>query len=134
MAVHIKTANAVTSLKATKATPDYGKELDMQVAAHGLPKLLAEFRFAAPLRQWRADRAYVELKLLFEIEGGAWIQGRHTRGKGYEADCEKYNTAQMMGYKVFRFSPAMCKEKDGRALAIVKRAYANAMAEREASA
>jgi len=133
MTAHIKIANAVASLKDAKAQPDYGKELDMQIAAHGLPKMLAEFHFAAPLRQWRSDRAYVELKLLFEIEGGAFVQGRHTRGVGYSNDIEKYNAAQMMGYKVFRLSPAMCSEKDGRALALIKRAYYNAMAEREAT-
>jgi hypothetical protein len=131
MTAHIRAANAVTSLKDAKAQPDYGKELDQQIAAHGLPKMLPEFRFAAPLRQWRSDRAYVELKLLFEIEGGAFVQGRHTRGVGYSNDIEKYNTAQLMGYHVYRVSPGMVK--DGRALALIKRAYHNAMAEREAT-
>jgi hypothetical protein len=131
MTAHIRASNTVTSLRDAKAQPDYGKELDMQIAAHGLPKMLAEFRFAAPLRQWRSDRAYVALKLLFEIEGGTFVQGRHTRGVGYSNDIEKYNAAQMMGYKVFRLSPDMVR--DGRALALIKRAYHNALAESEAT-
>ena len=60
-------------------------------------------------RRWRFDVALVGLvrKYAFEIEGGIFsrIQGRHTRGKGYERDMEKYNVAAALGWKVFRFTP-----------------------------
>ena len=39
-----------------------------------------------------------------EIEGAVWTRGRHTRGKGYIADLEKYRTAAAIGIKVYRFS------------------------------
>jgi len=39
-----------------------------------------------------------------EIEGSVYTHGRHTRGKGFEADCEKYNWATRLGYTVLRFS------------------------------
>ena len=42
-----------------------------------------------------------------EVEGGIWVRGRHTRGKGYERDMEKYNAAQALGWTVLRFSPQM---------------------------
>ena len=29
----------------------------------------------------------------WSCEGGTWCNGRHTRGKGFELDCYKYNTA-----------------------------------------
>ncbi len=40
-----------------------------------------------------------------EIEGGIWTGGRHTRGKGYQGDMEKYNAAQLYGWKVLRYTP-----------------------------
>lgn len=63
-----------------------------------------EFRFH-PTRKWRFDFAHEELKIAIEIEGAVWVRGRHTRGKGYLADMEKYNTAQSMGWRVFRYAP-----------------------------
>ena len=56
-------------------------------------------------RKWRADYALLEngAKVLIEIEGAVWTQGRHTRGSGFEKDCVKYNFAAALGYKVFRF-------------------------------
>ena len=53
-----------------------------------------------------------------EIEGGTWQQGRHTRGSGFAKDCEKYNTAAAMGWRVFRFTAEMVK--DGSAIKFLK--------------
>jgi hypothetical protein len=55
-------------------------------------------------RKWRFDVATPD-RIAFEIEGGIWIRGRHTRGKGALADMEKYNTATMLGWRVLRFTP-----------------------------
>jgi very-short-patch-repair endonuclease len=65
---------------------------------------VAEYRFAPP-RRWRFDYAFPEFKLAVEIEGGAWIQGRHTRGKGFLADLEKYNAATLLGWAILRYPP-----------------------------
>jgi len=54
-------------------------------------------------RKWRADFAFPEHRLLIEVDGGVWTQGRHTRGAGYIADCEKFNAAAMLGWRVLRF-------------------------------
>ena len=35
-------------------------------------------------------------------EGGIFSGGAHTRGKHFQSDCEKYNTAGLMGWRVFR--------------------------------
>lgn len=65
---------------------------------------LKEFRFH-PVRKWRFDYAIPEHKIAVEVEGGVWTQGRHTRPKGFLNDIEKYNTATLMGWRVFRTVP-----------------------------
>ncbi len=67
-----------------------------------------EFKFY-PERKWKADFHLVGKKILVEVEGGIWSGGRHTRGKGYIGDMEKYNAATMMGYQVIRFSTEQVK-------------------------
>lgn len=67
-----------------------------------------EFKFH-PKHKWRADFHIIGKKILVEVEGGIWSGGRHTRGKGYIGDMEKYNSATMMGYQVIRFSTEQVK-------------------------
>ena len=67
-----------------------------------------EFEFH-PKRKWRADFHLVGKKILVEVEGAIWSGGRHTRGKGYLRDLEKYNAATMMGFQVIRFSTDQVK-------------------------
>lgn len=69
-----------------------------------------EYKFH-PKRKWRADFLITSTKILVEVEGGIWMAGggRHTRGKGYIEDMEKYNSAAMMGFTVLRFSTEQVK-------------------------
>ncbi len=67
-----------------------------------------EYKFH-PTRKWRADFLITGKKILIEVEGGIWSGGRHTRGKGYIGDMEKYNSAAMMGFTVLRFSTEQVK-------------------------
>lgn len=67
---------------------------------------VAEYRFH-PTRRWRFDLAFPALRVAFERDGGVWTGGRHTRGKGYERDCEKLNEAAIAGWCVVRASPGM---------------------------
>ena len=92
--------------------------LVLQIRAVGLPRPVEEYRFCK--RRWRFDLCWPDRKLAFEIEGGTWVQGRHTRGKGFENDCIKYNEARLLGWQVFRVTTAMVE--DGRALAYIERA------------
>jgi len=62
-----------------------------------------EFKFCEH-RRWRADFLILGTKILVEVEGGTWSGGRHTRGKGYEQDCEKYSWAAANGWIVLRFT------------------------------
>lgn len=72
-----------------------------------------EYRFAPP-RKWRLDFWLPEHKIGVEVEGGVFISGGHNRGKGYEKDLEKYNTATSMGIRLLRYSTDMVI--DGRAI------------------
>ena len=68
------------------------------------PDAVAEFKFH-PTREWSADFAIPSRLLIIEIDGGIFSGGRHTRGAGFLADCEKLNAAAMLGYRVLRYSP-----------------------------
>ena len=73
-----------------------------------------EHRFAPP-RRWRFDVAFPDRKLAVEIEGGVWTKGRHTRPGGFLADCEKYNRAAVLGWRLLRFTPAQVMDGTARA-------------------
>lgn len=108
--------------------------LAVQLEQAGIP-FEREYRFD-PDRKFRADfmvrsawkvrnsrGVMVEIdgpSLLIEVEGGAWVNGRHSRGAGMEADCEKSALAAIRGYRVMRLTPAQVN--DGRGLAWVKQA------------
>lgn len=78
------------------------EKLAVELRALGI-KFEREFKFC-PDRKWKADFHLIGKMVLVEVEGGIWSNGRHTRGKGYLGDMEKYNAAQNLGYKVLRFS------------------------------
>lgn len=52
------------------------------------------------------DFGIVGLPILIEIDGGGSF-GAHARPKGMKRDAYKSNKAQMLGYKIFRFTTAM---------------------------
>jgi hypothetical protein len=85
-----------------------------------------EFRFH-PERKWRADFMVgpnfawpVRGRYLIEIEGGAFVAGRHTRGPAFEKDCEKYASAAILGYRVIRCTPRQVE--NGTALSWIRQA------------
>ena len=87
-----------------------------QMRLMGVPEPEREYRFAAEAlgRQWRFDFAWPDKMLAVEAEGGTWARGRHVRGGGFERDCEKYNAAAMLGWRVLRYTSSMID--DGRAM------------------
>ncbi len=112
--------------KMVKATRPKGRSKRPKVKSEKIPnefeaKLARELKslkinfeqefYFHPERKWRADFHLVGKKILVEVEGGIWIPGggRHTRGKGYIGDMEKYNAATMMGFQVIRFSTDQVK-------------------------
>ena len=69
----------------------------------GIPAPELEYRFAPP-RRWRFDFAWPAHKVAVEIEGIVYREGggRHQRGAGFVADCEKYEAALLNGWRVYR--------------------------------
>ena len=95
------------SVKKVKAVSEGEAVLSQHLRAHKI-EYVQEFQFKAE-RKWRADFHLVDTKILIEVEGGIWSNGRHTRGKGYSGDMEKYNSASLLGYTVLRFSTEQVK-------------------------
>ena len=77
-------------------------QLEQQILAAGIEPPTREHRFH-PVRRWRLDFCWIDLKLAIEVQGGEWIQGRHSRGSGMLRDCEKFNAAVLLGWKVLFF-------------------------------
>jgi len=70
-------------------------------------KFQIEYKFC-PTRKWRLDFALepLKVKIGIEVEGEIWTgKGRHSVGKGFIGDTEKYNMAQIMGWIVLRYTP-----------------------------
>lgn len=95
--------------------------LGLQIVNAQLGEPEREYRFDEE-RRWRFDFAYPEHKVAIEVEGGVFQQGRHTRGKGFTADCEKYNRATELGWAVFRYPTAQVK--NGEAIKQLRRILA----------
>jgi hypothetical protein len=97
--------------------------LALQLRAVGIPfereVVLPELK----PRRWRWD--FVIGRLLIEVHGGTWIQGKHSRGPGQHNDAEKQNSATVAGYSVLTVMPVHIK--GGQALAwieaMVRRAH-----------
>lgn len=102
----------------TQKQPSLGEaELMLQLRANKIA-YKPEFKFAEH-RRWRADFLITGTRILIEVEGGIFSNGRHTRGTGYTKDCEKYNWAASNNWLLLRFTTAQVQS--GAALdAIVK--------------
>lgn len=93
---------------------------NIELAGLPLPDEL-EYRFAKSIgRNWRADAYYREARLLVEVDGGTWVQGRHNHPSGFEEDCVKLSTAAILGYRVIRVTGAMIRR--GEAVELIRRA------------
>ena len=78
---------------------------DRLCAVTGLPTPVPEFRFSPP-RKWKFDFAFVAQKVALEVQGGLFIQGRHSRGAALLKEHEKLNEAAAQGWRVLFVVPA----------------------------
>lgn len=118
-------ANGGARKRASRGTcapvPGGPSALEARFAQHikalQLPAPVTEFRFH-PERKWRFDFAWPKLRIAVEIEGGVLSQGRHVRPQGFTNDCEKYNHASQLGWRVLRFTGA--DVRSGSAIQLVQ--------------
>ena len=110
----------------------YEALLRFQMKAAKLPAPTPQYRFTPP-RRWTFDFAWPDRLLYVEVEGGIFIRGggRHNRGLGFEADCEKYCEAAILGWRGLRVTTGQVK--DGRALNLIERALKSTASQETAS-
>jgi uncharacterized protein DUF559 len=85
--------------------------------AHGGPEPMREWPVAAG-RRWRFDFAWPNAKVAVEVDGGTFIRGGHSRGKGQQRDAEKMNAATCLGWRVLRFTTDMIEAELGFSTAV----------------
>lgn len=95
--------------------------LAAQLRLAHVPEFVREFRFHGE-RMWRFDFAWPDQLVAIECEGAVFTGGRHTRGRGFEDDCEKLNEAAAAGWRVLRVTGDQIKA--GQALVWIERALA----------
>lgn len=73
---------------------------------NGLAMPVREFKFCET-RNFRFDHCFVANRLAIEWEGGIWRddRGAHGRPQAILRDMEKYNLAQLLGFRVLRYQP-----------------------------
>jgi hypothetical protein len=82
--------------------------IEKQLALAGFV-VVTEYEFAKP-RKYRADISVNVFSpkglqhILIEYEGLVSSKSRHTTLTGYTKDCDKYNIATSLGYKVYRYT------------------------------
>ena len=94
--------SSVPKRKTPNSKADY-KDRMWEVMNKVIKGWQTEFKFH-PKRKWRADYYHDGLKVLIEYEGIYGGASRHTNVTGYTKDAEKYNQAQILGYKVLRYT------------------------------
>ena len=89
-------------VKIPKSIGKYKLHLISVLEDSGL-KFIPEFKFH-PVREFRFDWALPDLMVAVEFEGIISEKSRHTSIAGFSKDCEKYNLAQCLGWKVLRYT------------------------------
>jgi hypothetical protein len=65
---------------------------------------VSEYKFCET-RRWRSDFFIPELNTLIEYEGlTSSFKGGHQNKKAYTKNCEKYNEASILGFKLLRYT------------------------------
>lgn len=64
-----------------------------------------------PNRRFAFDFAHLHSKVAIEINGGNWINGRHTQAPSLVKEYEKLNLAQECGYIVYILDSTMITQR-----------------------
>ena len=86
---------------------DNERAFDTRWAQLGGPRPHIDYLFH-PTRKWELDRAWPEIKVAVEIDGG----GHKMYWKKYHNDIEKQNAAHLLGWQIFRITNLMIRQDD----------------------
>lgn len=101
----------MTKVKIPKP-PSIGEEmLVLHLRDKKITGWVREFYFHPKVRKWHSDFCWPDINFIVEVEGGVHSKGRHVRPKGFTDDCEKYNEALLLGYRVLRVTTAQVKSE-----------------------
>lgn len=102
---------AMATAARRKFVEQHRREFRAWCRVNGLSNPTHEYSFArkSHRRGWRFDWAWPDADgdggVALEIDGGAWTQGRHTRGKGFIEDQEKRAAAVTLGWRMLNVTP-----------------------------
>lgn len=75
------------------------------------PSLRQEYTFS-DRRKFRFDYVHLKTATAIEVNGGVYVKGGHSTGKGIERDYQKNNEAIICGYQTFQLSTGMVTAKN----------------------
>ena len=95
----------------------------LQCEQAGLPTPVREYS-AIPGRRYRWDFAWVDARVLVEINGGTYARMGHSTGAGISRDYAKSNCAQLRGWRTLIFDRRMVESGEavefiGQALGLI---------------
>lgn len=109
----------------------FEEQIAFEMRAMKLPAFVEQYRWATELttatgrpRQFRADFAFLEFRLLVQVHGGLWMRGGggHSHPMHIEKDLEQQQCAVLLGWWIF---PVTTDEvKNGKAIELVQLALA----------
>ena len=91
------------------------EDFAIQIQRPGIPVPVREFIFH-PIRKWRSDFAWPSARLLVEVDGGTYGNGRasgHTSISGMARDREKDAEAAILRYHVIRIDAKAVRSGQG---------------------
>lgn len=83
--------------------------LAFQLRAVKAPIFERQFRIT-PERKFMADFYFVLGRLVVEVDGGGFVNGRHSRGTGVEKDAEKSAYIARMPARLMRVTPTQVRK------------------------
>lgn len=88
-------------------TNAYAEQFLSACEACGLPTPIPEYQFALPERKYSADFAFVDARIIVEVDGGIFRKGggAHSHPTNILRDMERTNEATVRGWRLMRFTP-----------------------------
>lgn len=102
------------AVKIPQSKPKPLLHIEQALTAAGI-SFVTEYRFH-PDRKFRFDIAIPEKMIAIEYEGLMSKKSRHTTVGGYTKDADKYNLAQSLGWKVYRYTALNFKSFNVKAI------------------